>query len=266
MGGEELKWRMSKLSQNVETIANPYWEEIQSNLVGVVHGLLSGNRSRWTQRRDYCRDYTWAIPDPETLAFVFKWLGPQAIEMGAGTGYWASLLAAMGLDILAFDACPPDKIANYYHHPENDETGLWTVFYPVEVGDPTTLKDHPDRTLFLCWPPYDKPMGYECLQNYPGQRIVYIGEGDGGCTGDDEFFTLLERDWHPIAEHAGIQWDGIHDTVQVYERGASEGCEVVLSMSKQPERPRHFSLDYLLGVQRDFNAMLDSLVGKSEEK
>jgi hypothetical protein len=226
--------------QHVDTIHNPYWEELQGNLAGVVDGLFAGNYSIWEQRKKYYSHYCWAVPDPETLAFTLKWLSPSAIEIGAGTGYWANQLATMGLDILAFDAYPPDKIHNHYHHSIGDESGLWTVFYPVQEGNATTLKEYPDRTLFLCWPPYDNAMAHECLSNYPGQKVIYIGEGDGGCTGDEAFHKLLDDEWHLVAEHIGIQWDGIHDRVYVYERGAGEEYEGEASMSTRPPKARQF--------------------------
>lgn len=51
----------------------------------------------------------------------------------------------------------------------------------------------------------------------PGQMLVFEGEGEGGCTGDDAFFELLSSSF---AEHVAqsrrlnaghVQFPGIHD-------------------------------------------------------
>ena len=41
---------------------------------------------------------------------------------------------------------------------------------------------------------------------------------DGGCTGDEDFHTLLDEEWTEIACHRPIQWWGIHDDITVFER------------------------------------------------
>lgn len=43
-------------------------------------------------------------------------------------------------------------------------------------GDAASAKHHKDRALFLCWPPKDEPMAYDCLMNYAGDKVIYVGE------------------------------------------------------------------------------------------
>lgn len=54
-------------------------------------------------KRDYLvHRYAWAVPSPQAI----KWIAercPRIVEIGAGRGYWAKLLAGAGVDILAFD-------------------------------------------------------------------------------------------------------------------------------------------------------------------
>ena len=35
-------------------------------------------------------------------------------------------------------------------------------------------------------------MAANCLRNYNGMHMVFVGEGRGGVNGDDTFFSLLE--------------------------------------------------------------------------
>ena len=49
---------------------------------------------------------------------------------------------------------------------------------------------HEDRALFLCYPPPDSNMANECLQNYAGETVAYIGEFQG-TTANDGFEQKL---------------------------------------------------------------------------
>ena len=94
--------------------------------------------------------YAHAIPDEDALETLAE-LAPL-VELGAGTGYWAWLLRARGVDILAFDACPPiDAGHNNLYHRSADTVGTcWTTVLP---GGPELAAAFPERTLFFCWPP-----------------------------------------------------------------------------------------------------------------
>jgi len=196
---------------SIETkTVNPYWEEAKDMLTGDewdYHFIIQSSEARVR----CCKMYAFAITDPASVSFVAEHLGTRAIEMGAGTGYWAWQLTQLGVDILAYDKFPPDKLPNDYF----SQIKAW---HPVQQGDPKILTEHPDRALFLCWPPYGGSLAHECLQAYQGHRFVFIGEDCGGCTGDDDFFALLDKDWQEIAEHPIQQWRYIHDVITVYER------------------------------------------------
>ena len=49
--------------------------------------------------------YSWAIPNDEAIRVLAA--HAPLIELAAGTGYWAYLLRARNVDILAFDTYPP---------------------------------------------------------------------------------------------------------------------------------------------------------------
>lgn len=219
---------------------NPYWDIIKNRLGEVLQavsvdilqsGMYDYSRSLWAQRKDFCSTYSWAIPDPATLDFLAEWLAPSAIEIGAGTGYFAWQMQQRGVAMAAYDIAPPHMSAeNEYHSPrDTKETHLLgtlrDIYFPVEMGGPEVVEQYPERALFLCWPPYSSDMAAQCLQSYRGNRLIYIGEGSGGCNADDAFFETLEQEWHEVAFHSPIQWDAIHDYVQVFERGAEEHSE-----------------------------------------
>lgn len=165
-------------------------------------------------RRELCRDYAWAIPTPEAVDAIAA-LGP-IVEIGAGAGYWAMMLRLLGCVVHAYDSHPPygedGPDANHYHK----GAVCWS---PVRKGGPEMVAEHPDSTLFLCWPPYNEPMAAEALALYTGDRVVYIGEGDGGCTADDAFHEALGLGFVEEREIEIPQWCGIHDTLRIFKRG-----------------------------------------------
>lgn len=235
------------MKQAITTTINPYWDEIKDRLQQVVDPfdfartaltraihratsnpyaeipILDEGLLLYMHRIEFCRKYAWAIPDPASVLFVAEYAGPKAIEIGAGAGYWAWQLAQLGVDILAYDIAPPNLVADNHWcsphtaHGEEPTGELREVYHPVSKGGPEECQHHADRTLFLCWP-YMNEMAEECLKHYAGKRLIYIGEGQGGCTASDDFFEQLSAQWEQIAEHRPIQWDGIHDWIHVFDR------------------------------------------------
>jgi hypothetical protein len=157
---------------------------------------------RLTFRHRAVENYAWAVPDERAINVIAK--HSPLIEIGAGTGYWAWLLRQRGADILAYDK-----------RGENEVVIQWTE---VLKGTPTELQHHPDRTLFLCWPPYDDAMAYDCLVAYQGRCLIYVGEGAGGCTGDEAFHDELERGWEETEEYNIPQHWGMHDRLTIWRR------------------------------------------------
>jgi hypothetical protein len=159
-------------------------------------------------RYDMVMQYAWAIPDEYALDLLAKH-GP-IVEMGAGGGYWAMLLRGMGVDVAAYDSLAGD------HNVQSSYT--WTE---VERGTPRSLQAHGDRTLFLCWPPYDTRMADLALRRFEqagGERLIYIGEHAGGCTGDDRFHDQLAKRWQETDTLALPQWPMVHDYLSVWVR------------------------------------------------
>jgi hypothetical protein len=171
--------------------------------------------SRWERRRELVSMYSWSVPDPPTVDFVVEHSKGRIVDPIAGTGYWTYLLAQSGVDCVAYDKDPPQP---------SNESNLWhkysSTFGFVRQGDAVDAVTvvSPSKTLFLSWPPYDELVAYEVLHAYRGERLIYIGEGNGGCTADETFFAELEAGWTEVASHTIAQWSGIHDFVMVFDR------------------------------------------------
>lgn len=169
--------------------------------------------------------YAWAIPSQEAIEYLVS-LG-KIVEIGAGRGYWASLIIAAGGDVICYDENPPSPTTeNNWAPPRVSEPFEYAgdiniekhVFTDVLAGGPEKAADHADRALLLCWPIYDSPMAYDCLRQYRGNLLIYVGEGRWGCTADDQFFDLLESEWEKIHLIAIPRWDNLGDNLVVYKR------------------------------------------------
>lgn len=99
------------------------------------------------------------------------------VEVGAGRGQWQKALSDQGADILAFDdMSSPNTRLN--------------AIGRVQKGSEDAVLGHHNRSLLLVYP-NPGPMAHQCLNNYQGNTLVYVGEGRGGVNADENFFDLL---------------------------------------------------------------------------
>ncbi|MBL7487155.1 hypothetical protein [Frankia sp. AgW1.1] len=202
-------------------VDNPYWQQVrQIPDWGQSWDCCSTSPPR-RSRDDFVYHHSWAIPDPLSVKFVADNCPNGAVEIGAGSGYWAWQLAQRGVPVAAFDEAPPNIAENCWCQdgtlPAADR--LRRLFYPVVEGNTRNAKAFPNRALFLCWPPNKTPMAAAALDFYPGNRLIYIGDND--CCADEDFFTALAQDWVEVATHRPVQWGGMSDWITVYDRKAS---------------------------------------------
>jgi hypothetical protein len=159
-------------------------------------------------RTELVQKFAWAIPNDEAIAAIAA-LSP-VVEVGAGSGYWASLLREHGATVEPFDRFPEPS----------DNCQISHTWLPVADGGPAdALRDGRERwTLFLCWPTYDSSWAADALELHTGEHVCYIGEGRYGCTADDRFFELLHERYRLVQEIDIPQWFGLHDFLTVWRR------------------------------------------------
>lgn len=204
--------------------------------------LLEGKPRDENGRHGVKRRYSWAIPNDAALITIQQHAPYGVVEIGAGGGYWAGLLRARGVDVVAYDPDPVGGVQLGDMRGWHDGT-RWSE---VLLGDHTAVTQHPDRALLLVWPSYDDPWTDEVLDLYAGDTVIYVGEGQGGCTGTDRMHAILGAEpycWHDkgdddctcltgdparfdrIASADIPQWAGIHDRLNVYRRRPSPASQ-----------------------------------------
>ncbi len=140
----------------------------------------------------------------------------KILEVGSGTGFLSSCLQSYGLDITPTD----ENLKSNPYGFNNMYTDI------IETDSVQYLKNNAKKfdTVLMSWPNYDTDFAYNILKNMKkGQTLIYIGEGYGGCTGDDQFFDrleicaeLMEQETSKINQNS-FRWPGLHDRVSIYK-------------------------------------------------
>lgn len=211
-------------------LQNPYWVEVQTfpnsdlrwnkdtfepDCYPGILGRYGEERDEKRTRHHLVRRYSWSIPtDDEIFWLAEQVAGQRIVEVGAGTGYWAWLLYQAGVNVIAYDKTPVGTELNSYFAEDAK------LFYPVLQGEGPDVAVHfPQDVLMMCWPNYSDPFANDTLQAFRGDTFIFKGEGDGGCTGDDDFFRQLDRDWVSVDRCPySVQWSGMHDYLWIYRR------------------------------------------------
>jgi len=182
------------------------------------------------------RRYAFGVPTPPALELIAAASPAGIVELGAGTGYWARLLHQAGVDVVAYDRWPPPC-------PENPFFAGSEPWYPVLPGDVAVIGRHVDRMLLVVWPTRNETWPAGALAHFHaagGERVVFVGEGPGGRTGDSVFHCLLGDEGRCLSCELGVadtpctcgirplwqatssvevgSWPGVDDDCIVYER------------------------------------------------
>jgi len=180
---------------------------IAANPLKHFHSAVGSDGYSYETRRMAVDKWSWAIPDEKALKAIQKYA--PILEIGAGRGYWAALLRARGVDVKAYDSHP---VPNHYHRTGGE------AYTAVHRGRPRCAERFAGHALFLCWPVYAEPMAAECLRRYKGDTVIYVGEGYGGCTGDDNFHSMLSDQFEEIEVIHIPQWKCVYDNLTIWKR------------------------------------------------
>jgi hypothetical protein len=165
------------------------------------------------ERQSLIGQYAFAIPTSDILATVARY--SPLVEIGAGSGYWAMCLSSIGADIVAYDIFPPGG------DPFNISQRNWQFrksYFDILKGNDSAVASHPDRTLFLCWPPPENPMGSRALDAYiraGGHTVIVIGQMNKPVImGDAKLFEMLKE--LEVIERRFIHgWPGFNEEIVI---------------------------------------------------
>lgn len=173
----------------VSVQGNPYADEFNALKKNEEHfdDLLTGDfegdldealSTLYEKTSKLCEKYAWAIPDDRVLRILESF--SPIVEVGAGKGYWASLLRQRGVDILAYDKFCYTK--NIKANSDKKNKSDVPTFTEVLRGGPEVLQqpETTHRNLFLCYPDEAESMAADCLdqvlQHHTAEYILHVGE------------------------------------------------------------------------------------------
>ena len=164
----------------------------------------------------YRKHFSFSVPDKKSIEKITKFIGKdKVLEIGAGKGFHAYLLSLEGVDIVATDN---------YSWPAPTYGPNFMEIKKIDYKD--ALEKYKDRNvLMMIWPPLEGSVGgdmsHTALQNFKGNKIIYIGEEEDGATGTKKFFKMLKKDWKLVEQVNIPQFWGIHDYAFLYKRKKS---------------------------------------------
>jgi hypothetical protein len=133
------------------------------------------------------RRYGFAVPTDAALDAIVACSPGGVLELGAGTGHWAALVARRGVDVVAYDVAPPPSPANAWFA----DVQPWHHVHP---GDERVVEAYAERSLLLVWPTRNETWASDAVDRYHasgGHHVLFVGEGPGGRTGDSGFHARL---------------------------------------------------------------------------
>ena len=107
-------------------------------------------------------------------------------------GYWLALLRARGVHAIGYDRSRPGRKNAYHHSARRPSTEI------ERESSVKAARRHADRTLLLCWPPYDDDAAsFEVLRAYRGDVVIHIGEIASGSV---HFHRELALNWTLVGD------------------------------------------------------------------
>lgn len=204
---------------NVETtIQTPAWEQPLPELYSFkdlkqIIKARNWGRLTYQMRMDWVHQIGWTWFCKEYLSHLLE-LDPNReykwIDIGAGTGYVGAHLRAHGISIECYE--------NYTHLHDDLVSPNYGVTHVDDAVDKIT-SDH--KMVILNWPPYEHDLAERVVNKMgSGQILIYSGEMRGGCTGNDEFFDILDMSFKDITpdfmEDNWLVPAGISDQWKIY--------------------------------------------------
>lgn len=105
-------------------------------------------------------------------------------------------------------------------------------------GDHEAAARHPDRALLLCWPSLGGAWAAQALRRHRGSLLIYAGEESGGCTADEEFFALRDRDFELVSQSPWhVTYTGVHCALTAWRRTAPAAAPSCGAPSPAPQHP-----------------------------
>lgn len=181
------------LESHIETLGIDSKDPYLYKLIHLLNTSLSPNDDLFQTIANHCLRHFYiskgmfAFVSHRWVKPLSEWVGNRSVlEIMSGAGHLAYSLRSYGVNLVATD--------NYSWQLKHG----WPIITPIEQLDAASaLAKYGQRAdiLLISWP-YMDSTAYLSIQKFhqlnPNGLIVYIGEGQSGCTADDLFFDHFQ--------------------------------------------------------------------------
>lgn len=159
----------------------------------------SATRKLYRKRSSLVHKFSWAVPSAAALQEIQDFCnGRKIIEIGAGTGYWASLLQAKGQAVVPIDNGSEPVDCQY------------TEVIQADGREFLAAHDTREDVLMCCWP---RSMD-DWLAAFGGQALICIGELEGAT----DYIQEEDTAWRLSKEFRIPQYLGMRDMLRMYSK------------------------------------------------
>ena len=191
---DELIFKLSQeeisiLSEIEKMIKNRELPDIYPNFM-----LRSWNNYTFTLQKMFINNIGFVLLSKEWVKALSRWIGNRrCLEVMTGSGVLSAELRKQGVNIIATDDYSWEK-------EKRGENIAWTKNQQVEALDAILSLEKYGKNvdvLIMSWPPYADEIAVKVLRKMrkvnPSCVMVYIGEQEGGCNANDEFFSVIKE-------------------------------------------------------------------------
>lgn len=189
-----------------EKMGNPMWDELVNlQRLGKIDiaGQIIGPRPGFRNELDtVLARYSRVVSDPAIVEWVHAHLARQVVQIDAGTGYWAALMAELGHDVTAYGR--GERIRTFYDLRKLQRNGILAH----DAADLLAVAPEKWRHILAS------------VQQYRGPRLVLVGSDDmlGGPLG-----KVLSNAWTVVGETPGIHRRTVEVSARVFARRGESG-------------------------------------------
>jgi len=190
------------------------------------------------ERDRFLSEFSFAVPTREALDRICQF--SPLLEIGAGSGAWAKLLAMRGADIIATD--PGGEMFVGFHQGDQPRRWHWeTFYYPVQpLQGKTAVRRWLNRNVFCSWPSLQRRWLRQAARGMLRGRVLLVVREDA--TADQRTWNYVEYHFKPLGEERdgwvdnSIElptWHFMHDHLEVWQKKTRRE----LDETPPPEKP-----------------------------